>query len=177
MTELIGYARVSTKAQDTDRQIQDLRAARARHDDLYINQGRSGALTKRPGLDKALDALQPDDNLVITTLDQLGRSTQKILDLAEELRTRNIELRILNLGGDVDTKTPTGAMVFTAMAALAQMELEIKSRTFTNSQIRHHTAPKLIQAVEPATQIARDIGMSRVTPYRRIKEHQEITEN
>ena len=71
MTKLIGYARVSTKAQYTDRQIQDLRAARARRDDLYINQGRSGALTKRPGLDKVLDALHPDDTLVITTLKAL----------------------------------------------------------------------------------------------------------
>lgn len=41
---------------------------------------------------------------MITTLDRLGRSTQKMLELAEELRERNIGLRILNLGGgDVDT--------------------------------------------------------------------------
>jgi len=35
MTKLIGYARVSTKAQDTDRQVQDLLAAGVRRDDLY----------------------------------------------------------------------------------------------------------------------------------------------
>ena len=190
MTKLIGYARVSTKAQDADRQIQDLLAAGVRHDDLYIDHGQSGALAKRPGLDKALNALHPDDTLVITTLDRLGRSTQKMLDLAQELRERNIGLRVLNLGGgDVDTKTPMGAMVFTVMAALAQMELEIKREritdsvtkrrtnggdlggrrpTFTESQIR--TAAKLIQAGEPATQVAKDMGMSRATLYRRIKE-------
>ncbi|MCZ4141854.1 resolvase, partial [Escherichia coli] len=79
MTKLIGYARVSTKAQDTDRQIQDLLAAGVRRDDLYTDHGLSGALAKRPGLDKALNALHPDDTLVITTLDRLGRSTQKML--------------------------------------------------------------------------------------------------
>ncbi|MFJ2353514.1 recombinase family protein [Glutamicibacter sp. NPDC087673] len=190
MTKLIGYARVSTKAQDADRQIQDLLAAGVRRDDLYIDHGLSGALAKRSGLDKALNALHPDDTLVITTLDRLGRSTQKMLELAEELRERNIGLRVLNLGGgDVDTKTPMGAMVFTVMAALAQMELEIKREritdsvnkrrttggdlggrrpTFTDSQIR--TAAKLIQAGEPATQVAKDMGMSRATLYRRIKE-------
>ncbi|MBM7766710.1 recombinase family protein [Glutamicibacter nicotianae] len=190
MTKLIGYARVSTKAQDADRQIQDLLATGVRRDDLYIDHGQSGALAKRPGLDKALDALHPDDTLVITTLDRLGRSTQKMLELAEELRERNIGLRVLNLGaGDVDTKTPMGAMVFTVMAALAQMELEIKREritdsvakrrttggdlggrrpTFTESQIR--TATKLIQTGEPATQVAKDMGMSRATLYRRIKE-------
>ena len=189
MTKLIGYARVSTKAQDADRQIQDLLAAGVRRDDLYIDHGLSGALSKRPGLDKAFDSLHPEDTLVITTLDRLGRSTQKMLELSEELRERNIGLRVLNLGGgDVDTKTPMGAMVFTVMAALAQMELEIKREritdsvtkrrtiggdlggrrpTFTASQIR--TAAKLIQAGEPATQVARDMGMSRATLYRRLR--------
>ena len=192
MTKLIGYARVSTKAQDADRQIQDLLAAGIRRDDLYTDHGLSGALAKRPALDKALTALHPGDTLVITTLDRLGRSTQKMLELAEELRDRNIGLRVLNLGGgDVDTKTPMGAMVFTVMAALAQMELEIKREritdsvtkrratggdlggrrpTFTESQIR--TAAKLIQSGEPATQVAKDMGMSRATLYRRIKEIQ-----
>jgi len=190
MTKLIGYARLSTKAQDVDRQIQDLLAAGVRRDDLYTDHGLSGALAKRPALDKALTALHPGDTLVITTLDRLGRSTQKMLELAEELRDRNIGLRVLNLGGgDVDTKTPMGAMVFTVMAALAQMELEIKREritdsvtkrrttggdlggrrpTFTESQIR--TASKLIKAGEPATQVAKDMGMSRATLYRRIKD-------
>ncbi|MGZ2224311.1 recombinase family protein [Glutamicibacter nicotianae] len=188
MTKLIGYARVSTKAQDTDRQIKDLLAAGIRRDDLYTDHGLSGALAERPGLSKALDALHPGDTLVITTLDRLGRSTQKMLELAEELRKHDNGLRVLNLGGgDVDTKTPMGAMVFTVMAALAQMELEIKREritdsvtkrrttggdlggrrpTFTDSQIR--TAAKLIQAGEPATQVAKDMGMSRATLYRRI---------
>jgi len=80
MTKLIGYARVSTKAQDADRQIRDLLAAGIRRDDLYADHGQSGALAKRPGLDKALTALHSDDTLVITTLDRLGRSTQKMLD-------------------------------------------------------------------------------------------------
>lgn len=150
----------------------------------------SGALAKRPGLDKSLESLHPNDTLVITTLDRLGHSTQKMLELAENLRERNIGLRVLNLGGgDVDTKTPMGAMVFIVMAALAQMELEIKRErltdsvaklrttggdlggrrpTFTESQIR--TAAKLLQAGEPATQVARDLGMSRATLYRRVTE-------
>ena len=40
--------------------------------------------------------------------------------------------------------------------------------TFTNSQIR--SAVRLIEAEEPATQVARDLGMSRATQYRRIRE-------
>src|SRR5690606_35405601 len=116
-TKQNGYARVSTKAHDADRQIQDPLATAVHRDTPYIDHGQSGALTKRPGLNKALNSLHPEDALVITTLDWLGRSTQKMLDLAQELRERNIGLRVLNLGGgDLDTKTPMGAMVFTVMA-------------------------------------------------------------
>jgi DNA invertase Pin-like site-specific DNA recombinase len=188
MGKLIGYARVSTKAQAADRQTADLLAVGVRRDDLYIDHGVSGARTSRPAFDRALEALHEGDTLVITTLDRLGRSTANMLGLSEELRDRRINLRVLNLGGgNVDTGTPMGGMVFTVMAALAQMELEIKRERitdsvskrraagkdlggrrerFTNSQIEN--ARRLIAGGEPAIQVARDLGMSRATLYRRI---------
>ena len=190
MAKLIGYARVSTKAQDTDRQIRDLLAAGVRRDDLYIDHGVSGARASRPGFNRALEALHEGDTLVITTLDRLGRSTVNMLGLSEDLKARGVNLRVLNLGGgNVDTGTPMGSMVFTVMAALAQMELEIKRerindsvskrraagrdlggrrQQFSDSQIRN--ARRLIEAGEPATHVARDLGMSRATLYRRMAE-------
>src|SRR5450830_729706 len=189
MAKLIGYARVSTRQQSTDRQEADLLAAGVRRDDLYVDQGVSGARASRPELDRALGALQEGDTLVITTLDRLGRSTQNMLAFADELRARGAGLRVLNLGGgDVDTATPIGSMLFTIMAALAQMELEIKRervvdsiskrrnagqnlggrrQKITDSQIR--SALLLVQVGEPAAQVARDLGMSRATFYRRSR--------
>ena len=134
MTKLIGYARVSTRQQSTDRQQADLLAAGVRRDDLYVDHGVSGARASRPQFDRALDALIDGDTLVITTLDRLGRSTQNMLAFADELRGRGAGLRVLNLGGgDVDTATPMGSMLFTIMAALAQMEHEIKRERVTDS--------------------------------------------
>ena len=128
------------------------------------------------------------DTLVITTLDRLVRSTQNMLAFADELRGRGAGLRVLNLGGgDVDTSSPMGSMLFTVMAALAQMEHEIKrerindsiskrreaskdlggrSRRITDSQIR--TALRWVEDGEPAAQVARDLGMSHIflTPCR-----------
>lgn len=189
MAKLIGYARVSTRAQDTDRQQADLLAAGVRRDDLYIDHGVSGSRASRPQFDLALAALIEGDTLVITTLDRLGRSTQNMLAFAEELRARGAGLRVLNLGGgDVDTATPMGSMLFTIMAALAQMELEIKRervtdsikkrreagldlggrpRRITDSQIRN--AIRLVESGEPAAVVARDLGMSRATFYRRSR--------
>ena len=88
MTKLIGYARVSTRQQSTDRQQADLLTAGVRRDDLYIDHGVSGARATRPEFDRALDALIEGDTLVITTLDRLGRSTQNMLTFAQELRSR-----------------------------------------------------------------------------------------
>jgi DNA invertase Pin-like site-specific DNA recombinase len=195
MGKLIGYARVSTRQQDADRQVSDLLGAGVRRDDIYVDSGVSGGRASRPSFDKAVAALEESDTLVITTLDRLGRSTQNMLAFAEALRGRGAGLRVLNLGGgDVDTATPMGSMVFTVMAALSQMELEIKReritdsvakrraagkdlggrrQTFTDSQIRN--ALRLIDGGEPATQVARDLGMSRATLYRRIRELPQAT--
>lgn len=189
MGELIGYARVSTRQQSTDRQQVDLLAAGVRRDDLYVDHGVSGARASRPQFDRALDALHDGDTLVITTLDRLGRSTQNMLAFADQLRRRGASLRVLNLGGgDVDTSTPMGSMLFTIMAALAQMEHEIKRervtdsiakrrdagqslggrpQRVTDSQVR--SAIRLIESGTPAAQVARDLGMSRATFYRRSK--------
>lgn len=63
MDKVIGYARVSTRSQETDRQIADLLGAGVRRDDLYTDQRVSGAKASRPGFDKALEALQEGDAL------------------------------------------------------------------------------------------------------------------
>ena len=126
--------------------------------------------------------------MVVTTLDRLGRSTANMLSLAAELRERGMNLNVLNLGGGrVDTATPMGGMTFTVMAALAQMELDIKRERiadsvskrraagkdlggrraqFTDSQVRN--ARRLIDGGQTGTQVAKDLGMSRATLYRRI---------
>ena len=113
-----------------------------------------------------------------------------MLAFAEALRGRGAGLRVLNLGGgDVDTATPMGSMVFTVIAALSQMELEIKRERVTDSVAKRRAAGKdlggrrqtltdsqipnalrLIESGEPATQVARDLGMSGATLYRRIRE-------
>lgn len=189
MAKLIGYARVSTRHQSTDRQEADLLAAGVRRDDLYTDQGVSGARASRPQFDRAIEAVETGDTLVITTLDRLGRSTQNMLAFADELRARGAGLRVLNLGGgDVDTSTPMGSMLFTVMAALAQMEHQIKRERIvdsiskrriagkdlggrrqrvTDSQIRN--ALHLVQSGQPAAYVARDLGMSRATFYRRSR--------
>lgn len=188
--KLIGYARVSTRGQETDRQEVDLIGAGVRRDDLYVDHGVSGARDKRPALDQCLSALHERDTLVITTLDRLGRSTEHMLKLTRELRERGVNLRVLNLGGDsVDTSTPMGKMMLTVMAGLAEMELEIKRERINDSVEKRrakggdlggrrqtvsddviHGAAAAITSGTPAAQAARERGISRATLYRRAKQ-------
>ncbi|PZP28598.1 MAG: resolvase, partial [Kocuria rhizophila] len=48
MGKRIGYARVSTRQQDADRQVSDLLGAGVRRDDIYIDHGVSGGRASRP---------------------------------------------------------------------------------------------------------------------------------
>lgn len=190
--KLIGYARVSTTDQDHSRQVTDLLNAGVRRDDIYEDKT-SGAKASRPGLDKALTALQEGDTLVVTTLDRLGRSTSNMLTLAEDLKTRGVGLQVLNLGGDkVDTSTPMGRMVFTVMAALAEMEREIKNERSRDSvakrralggnlggrpeAISEDTYYLIVRDIErgvPAAQACRERGVSRATFYRKRSQQEQ----
>ena len=66
MGKLIGYARVSTRVQDTDRQVRDLLAAEVRRGDLHIEHGVSGAQTSGLAFERALDALHDVDTGTLT---------------------------------------------------------------------------------------------------------------
>jgi len=64
---LVGYARISTVDQSLNLQIDALKAAGC--DLIYLDEGISGAKTKRPGLTKAIKGLKRDD-----TLDGFGQA-------------------------------------------------------------------------------------------------------
>src|SRR6266576_3238405 len=89
----IGYARVSTKGQSDDTQVDDLTAYGC--DRLFVDKGVSGKLAERPELDKALAYLREGDVLVITRLARAMRSLEHLLALADGLRERGVGLVVL----------------------------------------------------------------------------------
>jgi DNA invertase Pin-like site-specific DNA recombinase len=115
---LIGYARVSTGDQTLDLQLDALRAVGCL--DIY-EEHVSGARRSRPELAAALRACRAGDSLVVWKLDRLGRNTQHLLEIADELTQRAVGLKTL-AGYDVDTSTPHGRVIFQIFAVLAEYE-------------------------------------------------------
>src|SRR5699024_12374883 len=71
----IGYARVSTREQNLDSQIDVLKGHGC---ERIFSEKVSGRKYKRTELDKCLDYMREGDILVLTKLDRLGRTTKQI---------------------------------------------------------------------------------------------------
>jgi DNA invertase Pin-like site-specific DNA recombinase len=88
----IGYARVSTREQNTDGQPDSLRAAGCER--VYVDKA-SGKLGRRPEWDRCREQLRCDDALVVTKLDRMGRSVRHLIDVVGELDRAGVELVVL----------------------------------------------------------------------------------
>ncbi len=119
----IGYARVSTEEQNLNAQLDALTASGC--DLVFQDLGVSGAAKKRPGLDKALDALGKGDTLVVWRLDRLGRSLPHLVSIIEQFGQRGIEFQSLTEA--IDTHSAGGRLLFHIMAAMAEFERSLIS--------------------------------------------------
>jgi hypothetical protein len=120
---LIGYARVSTDAQDLTVQREGLLALGVDLGRIYVDHGLTGTNRERPGLREALAACREGDTLVVTKLDRLARSLPDARAIAEELTVRQVRL---SLGGSVyDPHDPVGRLLFNVLAMVAEFESDL----------------------------------------------------
>jgi DNA invertase Pin-like site-specific DNA recombinase len=116
----IGYVRVSTADQHPEAQRERLIAAGCDPDLIFTDHGVSGAKASRPGWDACLGQLRRGDVLVAVRLDRIGRSIRNLLDVAQDLEQRGVNLVLLDQG--IDTGTAMGRMLFTILGAVAEYE-------------------------------------------------------
>ena len=119
---LLGYARVSTRGQDTTRQVDALTAAGVESRHVFIDHGFSGGLRvdERPEQTRLMSHLRPGDTIVVHSLDRAGRRAADLLTWVEQIHDAGATLRILTL--DVDTTSPMGRLVLGVVASLAEAE-------------------------------------------------------
>lgn len=117
-----GYARVSTRGQKDDSQIDALTTAGCER--IWVDKA-SGKLARRPEWDKCFDHLRRGDELVITRLSRPFRSVRHMTELAAVLDERGIDLIVLKQG--IDTTTPAGRFLFHVIAAMDEMTADLIS--------------------------------------------------
>ena len=179
----VGYARVSTRDQSLDSQIDTLKEYGC---ERIFSEKVSGRKYKRTELDKCLEYLREGDILVIYKLDRLGRTTKQLIELSQWLEQNNIDLHIIDM--NVSTKDAMGKMFFTMMSAFAELEANLLSertkkglesarargRIGGRPRLPDHKRReiKFLYDEQKLTgeQIANATGVSRTTVYRIIKE-------
>lgn len=117
--EIVGYARVSTREQNLNLQLDALKEAGCK----CIFEEKVSGIKERPELDKALSYLREGDTFVIWKLDRLGRSLKDLIHIVDSLHKRNIAFRSVMDG--IDTNSALGRCQFGIFAALAEYEREI----------------------------------------------------
>ncbi len=153
----IGYARVSTRDQKPDLQVDALKAAGCER--VYQDVA-SGAKTARPALDELLGQLRAGDVLLVWRLDRLGRSLPHLIETIGALDARGIGF--LSLTESIDTTTSGGRLIFHVFGALGQFERElIRERTqagLTAARARGRVGgrPKGLSPQAEATALAAD---------------------
>jgi DNA invertase Pin-like site-specific DNA recombinase len=181
---IIGYARVSTIDQNPQLQLDALDQAGAIR--IFTDHGVSGSTATRPELGACLDHLRPGDVLTVWKLDRLGRNTQHVLAVVEQLTARGIGFRSLTEG--LHTEGPMGTAMLTIMAAFAQLERDtMVERTRAGlaaaaANGRKGGRPRKVDDADAvkarslrekgitASDIAKMLGVSRATVYRYLSE-------
>jgi len=182
----IGYARVSTKDQNLDLQIEALEKAGC---EKIYQEKISGATKNRPELDKMIEQFREGDELYVWRLDRLGRSLKNIIDLVLSLSDKGIIIKGLVDG--VDTSTINGRLFLNLMASLAEYERELirertnaglqsaRARGRTGGRPKGYTAETISKLLllrsiykdptMPPEDIYKPFGLTRATFYRYAK--------
>lgn len=144
---LIGYARVamSKQEQSLDAQCEALIGAGCDPNRIYTDTI-SSTKWERSGLDDALAYMRPDDTLVVTHLDRLGRNLAETVNTIADLAERVVNVKALEPA--LDTSRPADKVVINVKASLAACERDLHVQR-TREGVAHARAQETIAGPKP----------------------------
>ncbi len=180
------YWRTSSDGQDGAGQRHRLAEAGIAPELTVGDAGVSGMRASRPKWDALLSLVTAGDTITVTELSRIGRSVKNVLQVLEDLESRDVGVRILDLA--LDTRSSTGRLVLVVLVAVARLERDLisertksalaerkargvplgRKRTITDGQVR--TARKLKAAGVPVGEIADTLQVPRSSLYRYLAE-------
>ena len=146
MSRVFAYARVSTSDQFTNNQVAEIAAAGFKVLPSRLNTetvSGSVAANQRPGFQKLLNKLEPDDILIVTKLDRLGRNAMDVRTTVESLATMGVRVHCLALGG-VDLCSPAGKMTMAVISAVAEFERDLLIERTQSGLVRAKSESKTL---------------------------------
>ena len=176
---VVGYVRVSTVDQNTDRQLNGMDLAKVFTDHA------SGKDTKRPALTECLEYLRDGDTLVVHSMDRLGRSVLDLRKLVADLTGRGVTVRFVkdNLEFAPEGASPMSTLMLNLLGSIAEFERDLmlerqregiaiakakgvyKGRKPALSASDRVEVAARLAAGESATKLAAEFGVSRATVY------------
>ena len=178
---IVGYARVSTKDQKLDLQIDALNQYGV---EKIYSEKFTGTKFDRPELQNMLQYLREGDTVVVWKLDRIGRSMKDLINIVGGFQNRGVNF--VSLKENIDTGSATGKLIFGIFASLAEFERDIISertragleasqirgnklgRKFTD-QNKINLALKMYDSKQYSVpEILKSVGIGKTTLYRYI---------
>jgi DNA invertase Pin-like site-specific DNA recombinase len=178
----IGYVRVSTLDQNTERQLDGIEL------DRTFTDKASGKDTRRPQLQAALEYARDGDFFVVHSMDRLARNAEDLLRTVRELTGRGVTVEFiknhLTFSGKAD---PMAKLMMTMLAAFGEFERDLirerqregiaiaKAKGVYKGRRKALNAEQTAELVEcarsgmPKAELARSYGISRETLYQYLR--------
>ena len=119
----MGYARVSSKDQNLDRQIEQLKAEKVF---TYYTDKASGGSRERPGLDEAMRYVRAGDQLVVTSMDRCARSLTDLYAIVDELVSKGVSVKFLKEGQTYSKDSTPIAKLMLGLLGFVQLGMAVK---------------------------------------------------
>jgi len=182
---LIGYVRVSTCTQNTDRQLDGLAL-----DWIFIDKA-SGKDTLRPELENLKCFARDGDTVVVHSMDRLARNLDDLRQIVRTLTEKGAKVQFLKENITFSEEdSPLANLLLSVMGAFAEFERSLirerqmegialakqrgayhgRKRSLSDASVSE--LRKRVASGEKKTQIARDFNISRETLYKYLRENE-----
>lgn len=181
------YARVSTVDQNVEQQVELLQ--RECPAAVIYKEKQSGKDLNREQFNALRSIVKAGDSIRVLSVSRLGRNTLAVLQFIEDMKGRSVSVFVHDLGG-LDVTSPTGKIVLTTLAAVAEMQREdtldkqrigIERAQAEGKYKGKQVNPKTVKACKAALEYtdkglskeaaAKAAGVGVATLYRYIKEY------
>lgn len=161
----IGYVRLRDEASAED-------SATLKGIGCHVVRAEEPAGPSDPGssvLTAILDFIGEGDQLVVTRLEHLAHSTRTVLEVLDRLEEKGASLYVVE--PEITTKGESGKALRAVLQAVAAVERPLPLRRRRAAPPAHEIRA-LQQAGHGPVEIARRLGVSRMTVWRKLKSHE-----